>query len=190
MKNGLKEGLKWTSLVLGAGVIFTLFLQAVTVELGYGSEIKLPQWTFNGFEIVFGASRMVEGFPLLGNSVDPECFVFNFPLFLAYIFPLFGGICCIAENRAKAVGWVSVGLFGAGALLTALTAVLLPAGYGELIRKALELSDKMTISLQITVSAAWVLPFVLSLLGCGCALAVKLSEKKERKNEEKNAENG
>ncbi len=181
MKINWKEGLKWATLVLGAGVIFTLFLPATTLWLGYSIIDGLPEWSFNGFEIVFGASRTVTGWEYGQNMKVAECFVFNFPLFLAYLFPLLGGLCCLAESRVKVLGWVSVGLFGAGALLTALTSVLLPAGYGELIRRSLDISGALNISLQITVSAAWVFPFVLSLLGCGCALAVQLMKKGEQK---------
>lgn len=178
MKINWKEGLKWAALVLGVGVIFTLFLPAATLWVGFKSIDGLPEWSFNGFEIVFGASRTVTGWEYGQNMFVPECFAFNFPLFLAYLFPLLGGLCCFAESRVKTLGWVSVGLFGAGALLTALTSVLLPVGYGELIHRVLDLSDS---SLRITVSAAWVFPFVLSLLGCGCALAIQLMKKGEKK---------
>lgn len=180
MNKVLKEILRWGALVLGFGVIFTLFMREVTIDLAGSGGIQF-NWIFNGFEVVFGASRTVVGAEIWGNSVSPECFVFNFLLFLAYLFPVLGGICCFAGQRVKWMNWASIVFFGVGALLLILTFALVPVGYGALIKKAIESADAMSLSLTVKTEISCLLPFAMSLIGCYFAVTLKIEERREKR---------
>lgn len=180
MNKVVKDILKWASLVLGVAAVFALFLPAVTVAVGDGGDVSL-NWNFNAVEIVFGGNREIRHFPPFNNGQEPiimEMFTFNFPLFLSLLLPLVGGAFSFAEGKNRAFGWVSVALFGLGALLSALSVVLIPAGYGTFLKNALDLTGTVVATLSVTASLFWLLPLICSLVGGGCALAVRIDERK------------
>ena len=167
MNKVVKDILKWASLVLGVAAVFALFLPAVTVAVGDGGDVSL-NWNFNAVEIVFGGNREIRHFPPFNNGQEPiimEMFTFNFPLFLSLLLPLVGGAFSFAEGKNRAFGWVSVALFGLGA-------------YGTFLKNALDLTGTVVATLSVTASLFWLLPLICSLVGGGCALAVRIAERK------------
>ena len=177
MNKVVKDILKWASLVLGVAAVFALFLPAVTVAVGDGGDVSL-NWSFRLYEAVFGASRTVTGEYPYGSAATAPVFAFNFPLFLSLLLPLVGGAFSFAEGKSRAFGWVSVALFGLGALLSALSVVLIPAGYGTFLKNALDLAETGAVTLIVTASLFWLLPLICSLVGDGCALAGRIAERK------------